>query len=59
MKQFRPGEKVFHKSAGAKLFKVVRDNGGRKVIITDGTWEYEVLRENLKSAEEEDENTGN
>ena len=51
--QFKPGDKVYHKTTNKKVWTVVKDEGSTKVIIKDEDgYTTEVLRENLSKVEE-------
>ena len=53
--RFKVGDKVYHKATNKKVWTVVRDEGGTKVVIRDETgYTVEVLRENLSLAEEKE-----
>ena len=50
--KFKPGDKVHHKATNKKVWTVIRDEGGTKVVIQDETgYTVEVLRENLLPVE--------
>ena len=53
--KFKPGDKVHHKATNKKVWTVIRDEGGTKVVIRDETgYTVEVLRENLSLAQEKE-----
>ena len=53
--RFKVGDRVFHKATNRKVWTVIRDEGGTKVVIQDETgYTVEVLRENLSPVKEKE-----